>query len=86
MGTDVGATAPRPSAASIVARNWCLSDSVRVVVGGNGPLDPREIETLLQARLRVRPEVLVQDIGLVTATMTGGGERKAKRFFDFRNR
>jgi phenylacetate-CoA ligase len=69
-----------------VRASYDLSDNVRVVVGGNGSLDPREIETLLQARLRVRPEVLVQDIDRVTATMTGGGERKAKRFFDFRNR
>jgi len=61
-----------------------LSDQVRVVVGGKGPLDRHEIESLLQARLRVRPEVIVQELDLVLSTMTGEGNRKPKRFFDYR--
>ena len=69
-----------------VRSDYDLSDLVRVVVGGVDDLDGREIETLLQARLRVKPEVVVRDIDQVMAAMTGEGERKMKRFFDFRKK
>lgn len=63
-----------------------LSDVILVVVGLHTPgtLESAEISDLLQARLRVRPEVEIRDRSVVQATMEGAGGRKLKRFFDFR--
>lgn len=61
-----------------------LSDEVLIVVGCHFPLMQQEIETLLQARLRVRPKVKVLETKEVQNIMTRDGGRKPKRFFDFR--
>lgn len=63
-----------------------LSDEVKVVIGCSGDVDQREIEKLLQARLRVRPEVVVNDPAEVIKTMTDSGGRKPTRFFDHRKK
>ena len=62
-----------------------LSDMVRVVAGCSNDLDSGEIEALLQARLRVRPEVVVEEYEKVIADMTTVSGSKPKRFFDYRN-
>ena len=61
-----------------------LSDEIRVIVGCRENLSKKEIESLLQARLRVRPEVEVQDTPQVHKKIVGDGGRKPKRFFDLR--
>ena len=61
------------------------ADDVIVVVGSDdGRLDKKEIESLLQARLRVIPAVQVKTSREVVETMTVEGGRKPKKFFDFR--
>ncbi len=61
-----------------------LSDEIRVVVGCRDTLSKKEIESLLQARLRVRPEVEVEETQHVQNRIVGDGGRKPKRFFDLR--
>ena len=61
-----------------------LSDEIRVVVGSRKNISKKEIESLLQARLRVRPEVEIQDTQQVHNRIVGDGRRKPKRFFDLR--
>lgn len=61
-----------------------LSDEIRVVVGSRKDVSEREISSLLQARLRVRPEVSILDTGEVHNIMFMDGGRKPKRFFDLR--
>jgi len=68
-----------------VRSGYDLSDQVRVIVGTESDLDAKEVERLLQARLRVRPEVAIQKSESVIAIMTGHGGRKPKRFFDLRS-
>jgi phenylacetate-CoA ligase len=61
------------------------ADDVIVVVGSEDErLDKKDIESLLQARLRVTPVVQVKSSGEVVETMTVEGGRKPKKFFDFR--
>ncbi|MDH4317664.1 MAG: AMP-binding protein [Desulfobulbaceae bacterium] len=61
-----------------------LSDEVKVIIGSTGEVDKTEVEKLLQARLRVRPEVVVNNVDEVIKVMTASGGRKPTRFFDHR--
>lgn len=61
-----------------------LSDEIKVVVGSRKQITETEIGTLLQARLRVRPEVSILDTQEVQNIMFKDGGRKPKRFFDLR--
>lgn len=70
-----------------VRSSYDLSDEINVVVGVSNPTDQlttARIAELLQARLRVRPQVTALDPARVQATMEQGGGRKLKRFFDLR--
>lgn len=70
-----------------VRSSYDLSDEINVVVGLNDPADQTttaRIAELLQARLRVRPQLTAHDPARVQATMEQGGGRKLKRFFDLR--
>ncbi|NTV13269.1 MAG: phenylacetate--CoA ligase [Desulfobulbaceae bacterium] len=70
-----------------VRSSYDLSDEINVVVGITNPTDQAttaRIAELLQARLRVRPQVTALDPARVQATMEQGGGRKLKRFFDLR--
>lgn len=62
-----------------------LSDEIRVVVGTRKEITEKEIASLLQARLRVRPEVTILDSQEVHNIMFKDGGRKPARFFDLRN-
>lgn len=60
-------------------------DDVVVVVGSDDSgLDKKDIESLLQARLRVIPAVQIKNCQEVLETMTVDGGRKPKKFFDYR--
>lgn len=61
-----------------------LSDEVLIVVGSQSSQIKQEVETLLQARLRVRPNVKVEKTKKVQSVMIQDGGRKPKRFFDLR--
>lgn len=61
-----------------------LSDEIKVIVGGRGTLTEKEIGDLLQAKLRLRPEVSILDTQEVQTIMFRDGGRKPKRFFDLR--
>ena len=61
-----------------------LSDEIRVVVGSREGITEKEIGSLLQARLRVRPEVNILDTKEVYNIMFKDGGRKPTRFFDLR--
>ncbi|MBU0682418.1 MAG: AMP-binding protein [Proteobacteria bacterium] len=61
-----------------------LSDDIHVVVGTRQTLDAKEVESLLQAQLRVRLTVEIQALELVQKTMSGG--HKPKKFFDLRDK
>lgn len=70
-----------------VRSSYNLSDEINVVVGIVDPTDQAttaRIAELLQARLRVRPQLTPLDPARVQATMEQGGGRKLKRFFDLR--
>jgi phenylacetate-CoA ligase len=79
---------PEVKGAYLEARSaYDLSDEINVVVGLENPADAAttaRIAEMLQARLRVRPQVTVQEHSLVQETMEQGGGRKLKRFFDLR--
>ena len=61
------------------------ADDVCVVIGADRGLDSAHIEALLQARLRVTPDVTIREVGEVKKVMSGSGGHKPKKFFDFRN-
>ena len=62
-----------------------LSDEVKVVVGTDDrELTCKKLGDLLQARLRVRPEIEIRDHREVIADMEKAGGRKLKNLFDFR--
>ncbi len=74
---------PAIAAAYIEVRAaYDLSDEVKVVVGSQHSLEPGEIEALLQAQLRVKLNVVSEDLETVQKTMAGG--HKPKKFFDLR--
>ncbi len=60
------------------------ADDVTVVVGCDVECAARSLEEKLQARLRVRPRVVMKPSGDVFAAMTADGGRKPKKFFDYR--
>ncbi len=64
-----------------------LSDEVKVVIGVPEPdhFDRQKISDLLQASLRVIPEIIIQKKTDVIETMHRAGGTKSKRFFDLRN-
>jgi phenylacetate-CoA ligase len=66
-----------------VSAAYDLSDEIKVVVAEENAINVKEIMTLLQARLRVRPEVEKQPAEAIMARMSEG--HKVKRFFDNRS-
>lgn len=61
------------------------ADDVVVIVGSDdGGLDKKDIESLLQARLRVIPAVQIKTSKEVLNTMNVTGGHKPKKFFDYR--
>jgi phenylacetate-CoA ligase len=66
-----------------VSASYDLSDEIKVVVAEENAISVKEIMNLLQARLRVRPEVEKQPEKAIIAKISGG--HKVKRFFDNRN-
>lgn len=66
-----------------VSASYDLSDEIKVVVAEENAISVKEIMTLLQARLRVRPEVEKQPEKAILARISGG--HKVKRFFDNRS-
>jgi len=60
-----------------------LADEVKVFVGADVDLQSI-IEEKLQAKLRVRPEVIVHPAAEVAAVIEKAGGRKQKKFFDLR--
>ena len=68
-----------------IRSSYDLSDDIMVVVGlENTSITPEVISEHLQARLRVRPEVIIKEKTEVINTMQAAGGRKLKRFFDLR--
>jgi len=61
------------------------ADDVTVVVGCDAACNAQSLEEKLQARLRVRPRVVMKTSGEVFAAMTADGGRKPKKFFDYRH-
>lgn len=59
-----------------------LSDEVKVVIGSRQPLEAGEVEALLQAQLRVRLTVEVDDLETVKKTMAGGRQTKKFLIYD----
>ncbi|RJQ13979.1 MAG: phenylacetate--CoA ligase family protein [Nitrospiraceae bacterium] len=69
-----------------VSSDFDLSDILRVYVSAtNGPCSPDNIMDRLQARLRVRPEVVVTSDEDVKRHISAGNSRKINRFIDRRN-
>ncbi len=68
-----------------VRSSYDLSDNIRVIVGCDQDLDSKKLNSLLQARLRVRPEVIIKTCAEVLDVMTKDGGRKPKKFFDLRD-
>ncbi len=66
-----------------VTASYDLSDEIKVVVAEESAISVKEITNLLQARLRVRPEVEKQPGKAIMTKMSSGGH-KLKRFFDNR--
>lgn len=60
------------------------SDDITVIAGADPRVDASLLEDSLQARLRVRPVVLVRPVEDVKKVMAGNGSRKPTRFFDLR--
>jgi phenylacetate-CoA ligase len=69
-----------------VRSSYDLSDEIRVVAGTDASdIDADMVAEFLQARLRVRPDVIVRPRQEVLSTMEKAGGRKLKRFFDLRD-
>lgn len=64
--------------------HFSLADEITVVVGGDEAVEPAAIQERLQAKLRVKPEVIKRSPAEVVAVIEKGSGRKMKRFFDFR--
>lgn len=61
-----------------------LSDVVKVFVGTDADVKLSDIEDKLQAKLRVRPEVVLRSTVDVVSVIEKNGGRKQKKFFDLR--
>lgn len=71
----------------IVDGDYDLSESIRVVASADSPsVDSQYIARKLQAALRVRLEVLLQEESKVLSMVYPGGSRKPVRFIDRRER
>jgi phenylacetate-CoA ligase len=69
-----------------VRSSYDLSDEIRVVAGTDASdIDADMVAEYIQARIRVRPEVIVRPRQEVLSTVEKAGGRKLKRFFDFRD-
>lgn len=67
-----------------VRMNHDLSDEVVVVVGSDdSSVSISHIEDILQARLRVKPKIMLEAKNRVLQKMDAGGHKK-KKFYDFR--
>ena len=69
-----------------VRADFDLSDTVTVVAGvrHRHDVDIDQLRSLLQARIRVKPELRIESMESVVKKMTEHGGRKPKRFFDYR--
>ena len=68
-----------------VRDDYALSDQIRVVVGSSCPdLTAHHVEELLAARIRVKPEVVIQDVDTVRNQTIQEDKRKPVTFFDYR--
>jgi len=65
--------------------DYALSDRIRVVVGcSDQSIDAQHIAEQLAARIRVKPEVVIEDITVVRQKTTQEDKRKPVLFFDYR--
>ncbi|MFC1523188.1 phenylacetate--CoA ligase family protein [Thermodesulfobacteriota bacterium] len=67
-----------------VRSSFDLSDEITVVAGADETISVTTVTDFLQARLRVRPEVIIKSRSEVLAVMEQGGGHKMKKFFDLR--
>ncbi|MDR9501662.1 MAG: AMP-binding protein [Desulfurivibrionaceae bacterium] len=65
-----------------VRAGFDLADEVTVVVGGE--VRPAQVLELLQAKLRVRPALVIKSRQEVVTDMEQGGGHKPRKFFDYR--
>ncbi len=78
---------PRVRACYVEVRaDYDLSDEVTVVVGirPDESIDEEELLSVLQARLRVKPGVRIENVENVLKKMAEDGGRKPRKFFDYR--
>lgn len=67
--------------------DYALSDRIKVVVGsGCSELTADDIEERLAARIRVKPQVVIDDVERVRSKTIQEDKRKPVTFFDYRNR
>ncbi|MDY0190904.1 MAG: AMP-binding protein [Desulfuromonas sp.] len=65
--------------------DYALSDRIKVVVGCSDPsLTTQHIAEHLAARIRVKPEVVLEDIAVIRQKTTQEDKRKPVLFFDYR--
>ena len=75
---------PAVQAAYVEVRaGYDLADEVTVVVGGE--VSEALIQDLLQAKLRVRPAIVIRSPREVAVVMEQAGGRKPQKFFDYRS-
>ncbi len=67
-----------------VRASYDLADEVTVVIGADEGLAGETVADFLQARLRVKPEIVIRPTPVVLDVMRKPGDRKARRFFDLR--
>ena len=68
-----------------VRDDYALSDQIKVVVGSScSELTSHHIEELLAARIRVKPEVVIEDVDTVRSQTMQEDKRKPVTFFDYR--
>ncbi|MBU0729361.1 MAG: AMP-binding protein [Proteobacteria bacterium] len=67
-----------------VRSSYDLADEITVIVGADEPIDKVTINEFLQARLRVRPDVIIRKKADVLNVMEKAGGHKLKKFFDLR--
>ncbi len=78
---------PQVEAAYVEVRaDFDLSDHVTVVVGvgEDGSIGREQLLSLMQARIRVKPDIRIETLESVKKRMFEHGGRKPKRFFDYR--
>ncbi len=71
----------------VVANENELSEKLSVHVAvNNQAMNSETLERLLQARLRVKPQVIIEDIKTIRQRVFNMNSRKPVRFFDYRNK